>query len=435
MSPRTAVVAFGVVCLAAGARPGSAQDQGLALLIPGLYGPNGLTVGSEARLPDGSTHSAHFNSAFQARFTQFNIALASQLAAIPLPSPASGFTYTFDESLGVYQRTTQSFGPILAERPETLGRGKLSFGVSYQHFAFDSIEGVDLGSVPAVFTHDDAERGGGRVDLVTTSTGFDTRLDQTVASLTYGLANWLDLSAAVPFVRVELGATSTASIQRIGTTDPATHFYGAGQGSYGTTAVYESTGIASGIGDVVLRLKGHVLRKESVGLALGVDVRLPTGDEEDLLGLGTTGVKPFAAFAVALGHASIHLNAGYLWNGESVLGGNVATGAKGDIPDQITYAAGLDVGVTRRLTLALDLVGSRVIDSPRLVTGTFTAADGESFPQIGFVTESYSIVNGAAGIKLNVFGRLLLDASVLFKLNDSGLRDKVTPLVGLEYAF
>jgi hypothetical protein len=76
-----------------------------------------------------------------------------------------------------------------------------------------------------------------------------------------------------------------------------------------------------------------------------------------------------------------------------------------------------------------------VIDSPRLVTGTFTAADGETFPQIGFVTESYSIVNGAAGLKLNVFGRLLLDVNVLFRLNDAGLRDKVTPLVGIEYAF
>jgi len=99
-----------------------AQDSGkLALLIPGLFGPSGLKVDSQARLPDGSTHSAHFNSAFQAEFTQFNIALASQLAAVPLPTPASGFTYTFDSSLGVFQRSTQSFGPILAERAETIG--------------------------------------------------------------------------------------------------------------------------------------------------------------------------------------------------------------------------------------------------------------------------------------------------------------------------
>ncbi len=434
MSRTAALLAFGFV-VAAGASPARAQSTKLALLIPDLYGPNGLKVQSEAKLPDGSDHSAHFNSAFQSRFTQFNIALASQLAAIPLPSPASGFTYTFDESLGVYQRTTQSFGPILAERPETLGRGKFSFGVSYQHYSFDTIEGVDLGAVPAVFTHDDAQLGGGRTDVVTTETGIDAGVDQTVLSRTYGIANWLDFSVAVPFVRVDLGARSTATIQRIGTVDPKIHFYGKGAGDYGDSAVYSQSGSASGIGDVVLRLKGHVLRGEKTGLALGVDVRLPTGDEENLLGLGTTGVKPFAAFAVGFGHAALHLNAGYLWNGESVLAGDVQKGTKGDMPDQFSWAAGIDFGVTKRLTLALDVVGTRVIDSPRLVTETFTAANGQTFPQIDFVTESYDIVNGAAGLKLNLFGRLLLDANVLFKLNDTGLRDKVTPLVGIEYAF
>ena len=38
-------------------------------------------------------------------------------------------------------------------------------------------------------------------------------------------------------------------------------------------------------------------------------------------------------------------------------------------------------------------------------------------------------------LKLNPWGRLLLDANVLFKLDDHGLRDTITPLVGLEYGF
>jgi hypothetical protein len=432
MSRRTAVVAFVLVAVAG---PSWAQSQKLALLIPELYGPSGLRVKSEAKLPDGSDHSAHFNSAFQERFTQFNVALASQLAAIPLPSPASGFTYTFDETLGVYQRTTQSFGPILAERPETLGRHKFSFGVSYQHFGFDEIEGVELGSVPAVFTHDDAELGGGRSDVVTTRTGIDASVDQSVASFTFGVANWLDASLAVPFVRVDLGATSDATVQRIGTTNPAVHFYGAGAGDYGSKAQYSSKGDASGIGDLLLRLKGHVVRGQKAGLALGLDVRLPTGDEEDLLGLGTTGVRPFAAFSVGFGHAALHLNAGYLWNGDSVLAGNVLTGEKADMPDQFTWAAGIDWGLTKRLTFVVDVTGNHVTSSPRLVSQTFTAANGQTFPQIDFVEEAYALINGAAGVKINLGGRLLLDANVLFSLNDAGLRDKVTPLVGIEYAF
>ena len=54
----------------------------LSLLFRNIYGPNGLVVDSEALLPDGSTHSGHFNSGFQSEFSQFNVALASQLTAL-----------------------------------------------------------------------------------------------------------------------------------------------------------------------------------------------------------------------------------------------------------------------------------------------------------------------------------------------------------------
>jgi hypothetical protein len=64
-----------------------------------------------AQLPDGSTHSAHFNSDFQGNFSQFGTALVSQLVTVPLPSPASGFTYQLDPSTGVFERSTTSFGP------------------------------------------------------------------------------------------------------------------------------------------------------------------------------------------------------------------------------------------------------------------------------------------------------------------------------------
>jgi hypothetical protein len=420
-----------------GVATGSAQDSGkLALLIPTLYGPDGLHVDSKALLPDGSTHSAHFNSAFQSEFTQFNIALASQLAAIPLPSPASGFTYTFDPALGVFQRSTQSFGPILTERAETIGKRKLTFGMTFQYFGFDSLEGLSLGDIPAVFTHDGANLGGGRSDVVTTANSIDTSVNQTVAFLSYGLGSRVDLSVAVPFVSVDLAVASQAEVQRVGTSSsPATHYYDDGTGGLGIDHTYARSGHASGIGDVVVRLKANPIHDDALALALGVDGRLPTGDEENLLGLGAPGVKPFAVLSFSQGRVAPHLNVAYLWNGKSVLAGDVATGRKEDLPDQVQYAVGVDIGVTKRLTLAFDFLGTHVIDSPRLVRGVFTAANGEAFDQIGFVTESYNLANGAAGFKFNPGGRLLIDFNVLFKLDNAGLRDKVTPLVGLEYAF
>jgi len=261
-----------------GAVTGSAQSSDkLALLIPELFGPSGLKVDSQARLPDGSTHSAHFNSAFQAEFTQFNIALASQLAAVPLPTPASGFTYTFDSALGVFQRSTQSFGPILTERAETIGKKKVTFGITYQHFGFDSLEGLSLGDVPAVFTHDDAQLGGGRTDVVTTTNSIDASVDQTVAFLSYGLGSRFDISVAIPFVSVDLAAQSLAQVQRIGTSaNPATHFYDDGSGGFGSTETYRSSGHASGIGDIVVRLKGNPVHNDSIALALGIDGSITT---------------------------------------------------------------------------------------------------------------------------------------------------------------
>ena len=433
---RKSALLLAVALFVSGSRASAQEPNKLALLIPLLYGPNGLKVDSLAKLPDGSTHSAHFNSAFQAEFTQFNVALASQIAAVPLPTPASGFTYTFDSSLGVFQRSTQSFGPILTERAETIGKGKLTFGVTYQHFAFDSIEGLDLGDIPAVFTHDDAQLGGGRSDLVTTNNAIDASVDQTVAFLSYGLASRLDLSVAVPLVAADLAVRSDAQIQRIGTaSSPATHYYDDGLGDFGTTQTYRDSGHASGIGDVIVRLKGTPVHNESVALALGIDWRFPTGDEENLLGLGAYGVKPFAVLSFSQGKVAPHLNVAYLWNGKSVLAGDVVNGTKEDLPDQVQYAVGADVGVSKRLTLAFDFLGTYVMKSPRLVREVFTAANGQPFPQIGFVTESYNMASGAAGLKFNPVGRLLVDVNVLFKLDDAGLRDKVTPLFGIEYAF
>lgn len=435
---RLAILLAAVIALA---RPATvrAQDGKLAFLIPNLYGPSGLIVNSEALLPDGSTHSAHFNSAFQAEFTQFNISLASQLASVPLPSPASGFTYELDPALGVFKRSTQSFGPILAERAETIGKKKVSLGFNYQYFTFDTLEGVDLGNVPAVFTHDNAAPGG-RADVVTTANAIDLKVGQFTAFLSYGLADGVDISAAVPFVKVDLGVVSQATIQRIGTaSSPATHFFRdpSAPNTFGTTKTFAQSGSASGVGDVIGRLKGRLVKSGATGVAVGVDVRFPTGDEEDLLGSGAWGVKPFAVLSISQKVVSPHLNVGYQWNGKSVLAGDVRTGEKKSLPNQILYDAGVDIGVTPKITLALDVLGRRVLKSPRLQTETFHALQGGlTFPSIHFIQDAdFNVTTGAAGVKVNAGGKLLLDFNVLFKLDDSGLRDKVTPLVGFEYSF
>lgn len=433
-----------VACLLTFSSVASAQDpfnltapvRNLGTLFSDLFGPRGLLVDSLATLPGEQPHSAHFNSDFQFNFNQFGTALVSQLVSVPLPSPAGGFTFQFDPTLGVFQRTTQSFGPILADRADTIGARRVSIGFAYQHFSYDSIEGIDLGNVPAVFTHDEAARRGGREDVVATRNAIDANIDQSTIFMTVGVTDTFDVSVAVPFVSTYLKVVSDATIHRIGTTNELTHFFRQANGEVGVQRTFTAVGDAAGIGDLLFRVKTTLARRQASAFAVGADVRLPTGDEMNLLGSGAPGIQPFLLWSATYSKISPHVNLGYRWNGSSVLAGNPATGESGHLPDQVNYAVGSEVSVNNRLTLAFDLLGTYTIDAQRLQPQTFNALDGRStFPNIAFARESFNMVNGSVGFKADLIQRLLLQANLLFKIDENGLRDKVTPLIGVEYTF
>jgi hypothetical protein len=165
-------------------------------------------------------------------------------------------------------------------------------------------------------------------------------------------------------------------------------------------------------------------------------VRLPTGKEMDLLGSGAAGLEPFAIWSGTYASISPHVNASYKWNGSSVLAGNPSSGESADFPDQLTYSLGADVSLNPRVTIAFDILGRYLIDAERLRHEQFNALDGRSvFPTIAFGRDSFNVLSGAIGIKGNLVGQLPLDFNLLFKLNERGLRDKVTPLLGIEYSF
>ncbi|HSC26911.1 MAG TPA: hypothetical protein VLD67_06530, partial [Vicinamibacterales bacterium] len=299
---RIAMLAVGLVVLVSTPAAAQGRPAALATLFSDIFGPNGLVVASEDVTLDGTTHAAHFNSAFHSDFDLVNIALTSQLASLPLPSPASGFTYRFDPATGTFVRSTQSFGPILTERGETVGRGRLAFGFNQQFFSFDRLDGVPLVSVPAVFTHDNPELGGGRADVIATMNTIEASISQFSGALTYGITDRVDVSLAVPLVATRLSLLSNATIHRVGTgSQTHVHYFVDPNsiGGFGSSGQFFAEGSATGIGDIVVRGKGTVLREGTRALAAGLDVRFPTGDESNLLGAGAVGVRPFVAFSSA----------------------------------------------------------------------------------------------------------------------------------------
>ena len=82
-----------------------------------------------------------------------------------------------------------------------------------------------------------------------------------------------------------------------------------------------------------------------------------------------------------------------------------------------------------------DVLGRHSPDAPRLSSRTFTGADQTTYPDITFGVGSLNVVSGAIGMKANLAGTLLATFNLQFKLNDAGVRTRVTPLIGLEYGF
>jgi hypothetical protein len=425
--------------------PAFAQTQSrpatLSTLFDDVFGPNGLVVSSDDVQLDGTNHAAHFNSSFQSDFRLMNIALASQLTAVPLPSPASGFTYKFDPGTGTFVRSTRSFGPILADRGETIGRGRIAFAANMQVFSFDHLDGTRLTSIPAVFKHDNYQTTPGRSDVIFTENAIEASVTQTTFAMTYGLTERVEVSAALPLVRTHMSLLSNATVERVGTgSNLGVHYFydPAALDNHGTSHQFFSEGTASGVGDAVLRAKATVLQEGPRSLAAGVDVRLPSGDEENLLGSGAMGARPFAAFSTTVGAVSPHVNVAYQWNGASVLAGDVREHVKADLPDQFQLAAGTEVVMNPHVTVIFDALAQRFFDSPRLQTFPFVASGPAAtveLQDLGFTTQSFWSTSGAVGVKANLARRLLINVNLRFSLNHAGLTDRLTPLVGMEWAF
>jgi len=193
-------------------------------------------------------------------------------------------------------------------------------------------------------------------------------------------------------------------------------------------------------------VKGTAWKGERAALALGVDVRVPTGDQLNFTGAGAAGVKPFVAWSFR-SRVSPHVIVGYESNGSSVIAGDLSTGSKDKLPGQLTYSAGADFWLTKWLTTAVDLVGQAIFQGQRISVSTthdLGACDSLSCqnpmsPKPYFdltpSTGTLNITNASIGLKIRPTSTLLITGNVLVKLNEAGLRANVVPLVGISYTF
>jgi hypothetical protein len=348
------------------------------------------------------------------------LATALEISTAPFGTSTGGFLFRLDPGTGLLVRTATTFGPSFADRALTSGEGQVSVGASFSATTYKklgdlSLDALRIGAISA------ASAGATRTGTADLNLSSRT----LVLSSTVGITDNLDVGVAIPMVSIKMAGSSTLL-----------------NGSGVVVREAEGSGTFGGIGDVAALAKYRFVRfgtglPDPGGIALAVNMRLPTGDREALRGLGV--YRTLASLVVSSGARRFrpHANAGYEWWSDGV---EVGTGFSQNDPvavrHQIQYAAGVELEATPKLTLLVDFLGRHI----------------QGGGQVGFVAEAPSTIGQGItsvesmvalpegirklllvpGLKMNLKGKLLLSLNAVIALKHNGLHSTVTPVVGID---
>lgn len=354
-------------------------------------------------------------------------ALAKSSSNLPISATSSGATYSIVDGLPV--RTSTSAGPIFAERSQTLGRGRFFIGANLTQISYSTLNGVPLDNLQLNFAHQDVGAPGlgdpaFENDIVRLRLGLQLDLLMAAISATYGLTDHIDVGVAVPFTRVSMAGSSVAQIDPFGPNPP--HFFGGTADDPILRAAASLNATAAGIGDVVARMKVNLGQGRRYGSALLAEVRLPTGDEENLLGAGATSGRAVGVFAAQYGDFSLHANGGYL----------IRTGELQN--DAVLATIGFDNLMAPWATVAFSMisewrVGEEKLELPQPIQLQVP------FPR---TIESTTIpvrrddrFDASLGVKLSLRGGTVLMINGTAPLRRASLQPDVIWTTGLEFTF
>lgn len=365
--------------------------------------------------------------------------IAASISNVPVSAASGGSTFRFEGGAPV--RTSVSAGPVFGERAQTLGRGRALVGLHRSGAAFQALRGVNLHDVNLRFTHENVDFEGcdalfvgdctqmGTPDWENATIDLRLRLDVdiTVTSflMTYGLTDRIDVGVVVPVVHTSLRGQSEAEIVPFGG-GLAPHFFGGTPESPVLTASRFVDGSSTGLGDVAARMKISVRQAAPVSVAVLAEGRVPTGDENDLLGAGSFAGRGLAILSGRFGAFSPHANVGYLYRG-----------GRNDT-DAFLATAGFDQLLAPWATLAADLVSEFQVGTSDLRVPPDVVIET---PYRRVVRTSNipgrrdDTVSGSLGMKLTTRQGVTLIGNAAWPLNRGGLRADVFWTFGMEYDF
>jgi len=390
MKQRVAVVAV-VAALGVAPRPASAQTTVtdiVSFLVTNLAIPT-EDAGSD-------------RAAAEAARDTITRALIVNLTSAPIATSSGGFLYRLNPQLGTVERATESFGAFFVERAFAPGHGRATFGVSASTSDFDELDNQNLRD--GTFLTIGSEFPDEAAPFETESLTLRVQSSTMTAYGSVGIGDRLEIGGVLPFVRLSIEG------QRISVWRGQTLLQASGSAT------------ASGIADAVVRGKFTLLNAHSGGAAIAAELRLPTGNEENLLGAGKAGFRVIGIGALERGPLMLSGNAGV------VLGG---------VSDELNLGGAAAVAVHPRLSLTAEFLARRVdeLRPLELTTQPHPKRIGVQTIRLTGGEPGQTVANGIAGFKWNPSGTLVLGANLRWNFTTAGLTAPLTPSIALEYGF
>jgi hypothetical protein len=341
---------------------------------------------------------------------------ALEIATAPFGTSTGGFVFKLDPSTGLLARTSTTFGPAFTERALTAGEGNVTIGATFSGTTYDKISNFSLSNLPLL------SAAGSSAAASRTGTANLNLSSQTLAmSGTIGVTDNLDIGVVVPLVSIKLNGTSALV-----------------SGTGNQIRLAETDGKFSGLGDIAATAKFRLVKfkgpdlPDPGGIGLLVTMRLPTGDRNNLRGLGIYRTTIGGVVSAGTGKIRPHGSAGFEYWSDGL---RVSTGTETvTVRHQIQYSGGIEVEAHPKLTLLVDFLGQNIRGGSQvgLVSDTPPAGSG-----VSSITSMAALANGiqkallVPGLKLNIKAKMLVSVNAIVTMHNNGLHSTVTPVVGV----
>jgi hypothetical protein len=358
-------------------------------------------------------------------FEEFQNEARASVDEVPIPSGSVSVAYTFDSKLETYVRQERPFAPVLSLNARTDGKGVLTLGTAYSYVNYETFNGEDRKNVvfPAPL---------GVTDIfgnpVSDQVLFNFKLQQSIytVALSYGLLDNVDVGVLIPVIKESFRGSIIErffSDAGAGFLQPATLLFD-GNGNIAFVpdprlptvpspvnlraynvpvgdlplpgVVYRKN--TYGVGDLLLRTKAFLGTVGGFEVGSAVSMALPTGDEDNLLGVGSVRFEPALLISTSSDRFALHTNQG------------VHVDVDDHERDRYDYTVGGELLLTRWATLLLDQVGHL----------EFSGQDK---------VQKFEVV---PGLKVNPYGNVIVGFNAILPLNRDGLRTDYTPNATVE---